>query len=564
MSAFDKLRFLFSGVHLRHVCKKIKHSWRYGFGREYIRLAVVGTTSSGKSFLLQDILTSLKSMSGIYHPLENGIQEFKDFGNYSPDEFGGDGGTPLYSCRQGNHYGSAMRHNDNTNASYDMDFLNIPGEIFAEPRTGVSRLKAFTTLKDKLRKTRKVFTVTLWMSDTGEQKWIVEPNNASAPTAADRAAMTSINPKTLVTSFKTWEQIFSELNEGKFKPVKGSAKRINGAILLKHFFEYDTDSVIRSIQEWIRSRKITDLGFDADDFQGNAYDRSFVFFHYCSLATDIVICDRIFTSEKSEDEMSFEKLIDGIYSFMDDCSESGQLNAYLAFRNVDFIMYSKEANYQKLNNQTLRVVPPMERYNVIYSLFAYAMQHYIEPAFVLERKKLADSLGMRDERILASGVADAITPDGVTDDADKLVDALLDVSGGSGFLKEDQPNLRAHIMSRLGGNEGQGFRMILTKTKTKRKTIRREKGDPMGMIVPHVYFSSTPITCEYDIYQNYTKDGRPAPDFKKTINGKDYYFHKCSSKVCFGSYQLTMDILSQHELGNFTIGALLRNLQELN
>lgn len=557
MSIFDKLRFLFSGVHFRHVYKKLKHSLRYGFGREYIRLAVVGTTSSGKSFLLQDILTSLKSMSGIYHPLENGLQEFKDFGNYSPDEFGGDGGTPLYSCRQGNHYGSAMKHNNNTNAKYDMDFLNIPGEIFAEPKSGVSRLQAFTKLRDKLRKTSKVFSVTLWMSDTGEQKWIVEPNNAAAPTAADRAAMSSINPKTLVTSFKTWAQIFSELNEGKYKPVKGSAKRINGADLLKHFFEYDTDSVIRSIQEWIRTRNIADLGFDADDFQGNAYDRSFVFFHYCSLATDIVICDRIFTSEKPEDEMSFGELINGINSFMKDSSESDELHVYLAFRNVDFIMYPKEANYQKLNSETLSQVVSTKRHNAIYSLFTYAMQHYINRKLEIKRDLLSEFIGMPEEKILAPGVTDAITPDGVTDNADKLVDALLDVSGGSGFLKEDQPDLYGHIKSRLGGNDGQGFRLLLTRTRTK-------KGDEnlaVGTIVPHVYFSCTPITCEYDIYQNYNVGGRPAPDFKKTIKGKDYYFSNCNSKVCFGSYQLTMDILVQHGLGNFIVGDLLRIMQ---
>ena len=126
------------------------------------------------------------------------------------------------------------------------------------------------------------------------------------------------------------------------------------------------------------------------------------------------------------------------------------------------------------------------------------------------------------------------------------------------ILKADTPDLRAHINSRLGGNAGKAFRLLLTKTKLK----KGNKKLAVGRIVPHVYFSCTPITSEYDIYQNYNLvEGRPAPDFKKIINGKPYFFHNMNSNVCFGSYQLTMDILTQHGLGNFKVGNLLRTMQ---
>ena len=559
MGIIDKLGYHFSAVHFRHVCKKMGYFWRYNVrNKKHIRLAVVGTTSSGKSFLLQDILTSLRSMAGIFNPLETTLQNYKDFGNYSPDEGGGEGGTPLYACRQGNHYGSSVKHNNNVGDRYDMDFLNIPGEIFATPRTGMSRLKAFTNLRDKLRKTGRAFSATLWMSDTGEQVWIVEPASGSSPTAADRVAVSPTNAKTLVTSFKTWEQIFSDLNVRHFKPVKGSVSRISGSTLLKHFFEYDTDSAIRSIQEWIRSSTVADLGFDAQDFEANAYDRGFVFFQYCSMATDIVICDRIFTSDQPSDEMSFGDLTKGLDSFIEDCSESEQLHVYLAFRNVDFIMYPQEKNYQILNKQTLSDISPDKQRNAVYSLFAYAMQHYLDGSLSAGREELSDFIGMPPEKIAAAETTEAITPECITADADQLVDALLDVTGGSGYLKKDTPDLRAHINSRLGGDDGHAFRMLLKKTKIK----MGKSTSAIERIIPHVYFSCTPITSGYDIYQNFKlEDGRPAPDFEKEINKKKYRFHHQNSNVCFGSYQLAMDILAQHQLGNFMVGDLLRIMQ---
>ena len=84
----------------------------------------------------------------------------------------------------------------------------------------------------------------------------------------------------------------------------------------------------------------------------------------------------------------------------------------------------------------------------------------------------------------------------------------------------------------------------------------------MDDIVPHVYFSCTPITSDYDIYENYINDkGRPASDFKKNIDGKDYLFRNMCSNVCFGSFQLAIDILAQHGLGNYEVGGLLRIMQ---
>ena len=554
MGIVDKLKYWFSAVCIQQACKRMKCFWRYRVrDRKYIHLAVVGTASSGKSFLLKDILTSLENMGAIFKSLETTLQPFKDFGTYSPDEFGGDGGTPLYACRQGNHYGAVVKHNNNNKDQYDMDFLNIPGEIFDAPASGMSRLKAYIALRDQLRKAGKVFRIRLWVSKkTTEKVWIVEPVYP-----ADREDKGISSGKALILSFKTWEHIYLDLQSKGFEPVKGSESRIKGAHLLQHFFEYDTDSAIRSIQSWIASGASGNLGFDMTDFTANRYDIAFVFFHYCSMATDIVICDRIYTSDTtSRTELSFGDLTEGLYSFIEDCSESDRLHVYLAFRNVDFLIYPHEMTYKMLNDKTLKELPSEDRHNAIYSLFAYAMQHYIDPRLSVKHEKLAAFLDVPENKVLELGGNVAVTLDGFTSDPDLLMKALMDLVVASKYMKKGAPDLRTHITSRLG-DKGHGFRKLLNKTNYKSK----KEGTPIGDIIGHVYFSCTPITSKYDVYRNNTTNERSPSEFVKTINGVNYFFSDMNSKVCFGSFQLAMDLLAQHELGNFKVGGLLRIMQ---
>ncbi len=115
-----------------------------------------------------------------------------------------------------------------------------------------------------------------------------------------------------------------------------------------------------------------------------------------------------------------------------------------------------------------------------------------------------------------------------------------------------------HITSRFGGlGNADAFRRLLQKTGI----------DALDdIIVPHVYFTSTPITSEYEMYKNYQEevDGKEmmALDFKRVSeNGIESTFWSRSSQACLGTFQLCMDILNHHQLRNFTQGSLLRHLQ---
>ena len=168
MNPISKLQYLFSSTHLRRMRQVIKAKL-HRMNRKRIRLAVVGTASSGKSFLLRDILKTLTSMSGVFYPLDTELQSYKNFANYSPDETGGHGRTPLYACRPNNHYGAHVVHKNASGDKYDLSFLNIPGETFAKPSpTRPSRLQAYLTLKDLISQLHGHFTVSTWHTDAGD------------------------------------------------------------------------------------------------------------------------------------------------------------------------------------------------------------------------------------------------------------------------------------------------------------------------------------------------------------------------------------------------------------
>ena len=113
-------------------------------------------------------------------------------------------------------------------------------------------------------------------------------------------------------------------------------------------------------------------------------------------------------------------------------------------------------------------------------------------------------------------------------------------------------DLEAHIRSRIGA-PGQGFQQIL----------QQARAEIMGGLVPHVFFTCTPITANYDVYQNGNavetdSNGQPQSPHKFYLNG--YEFSEANSRAHFGSLQLCLDVLTQHELVDEPTGNLLDQL----
>lgn len=531
------------------------------FPPEIIRLAVVGSISSGKSFLIRDLLNAISGMDCTCFrskTLERKYGfKYRSPKIFSPNENGGNGGTPIYACRQSKHFGCRVAKT--SSFRYVLSFVNIPGEIFEEPK-----LSHYHQLKNQLLTDRKLFTVYTY-DISGAKRLIVKPNENLC--TVDGTIEPPKDPKDYVDRFKSWAEINGELEPNK-KFMAKKVEHISGNELMMNFFKYDTDSVMRSIISLIEAADVFHgLSFNADDFENNKSDLSFVFFHYCTLATDIILCDRVYARRDQEPEeenigqMDYKTLTNNLYQFLEEEDLAKTIKVYLAFRNVDFLLQKPEveAAYQSLYKQLRKKQKDIEGCrNVIYSLFAYILFNHIG----IFNYDIGDSieyiLGI-DETMnieLLPGEANSVEEDFVKE----LEKRYIDISGSNGQIMSPV-GVSDHILSRIG-DQGLGFRQLLVQTGW--------KGDSNSSFVPHVFFTCTPITQDYRVFKNGDKNkGQDEFGFYREItldDGKVVVkdFDQASSCACFGSYQLLLDILYRHGIiDSFPHGGLLQQIMDI-
>lgn len=535
---------------------------------ECIRLAVVGNASSGKSFLLKDIIDALRSMGCSFYASDSleakdGFQ-YKPFSNYAPNQKGGGGGTPLYACRHEDHYGQLIKNHD---FKFDLCFLNIPGEIFTE-----EMLQCYIDLKRLLMSDKKLFKVHTYVNPAGDKRLIVKPNPKVCKMEDDDTVTVppTSSKDAYLQRFKPWAVINSELDMARFKDDGG--KDLKGEDMMLNFFKYDTDSVMRSIQDLMKKKVFPSLEFDADDFEERNLDLSFVFFHYCTLATDIVICDRVYThlnrnAEKEKEKLGFNDLTVKLSQFLDKEKLASKVNVYMAFRNVDFLLQDAnvEQAYKDLNKRLMaRGLSLEQRRNVIYSLFSYLLFDHLGYDMRNLGETMEHILGLEPENgidfkdtdeTVVEGEKDVARGENKVDKAfiNQLKNRYIDVNGNAEHVF-NADNLEDHIRSRVGG-QGQAFRMLLTQT-----GWHPENQDTF---VPHVYFTCTPITEDYRVYKNGLKSIAGQDEFDFYCEGSMTKFSDVGSRACFGSYQLCMDIFNRHNIGSFDYGAMLQRIFDI-
>lgn len=521
------------------------------FEPKRIRLAVVGAPSSGKSFLLKDIIDALYRLGyAIYDSdrleHEDGFR-YTDFGNYSPNQKGGNGQTPVYACRHRDHYGqrcSGFR-------KFDLDFLNIPGEIFTK-----ERLRGFNSLKRELDKRSALFVECTYVNQAGDQRLIVEAREEFSRIEGARESTETGEKDTQF--FSNWLQIFGELNTGGYQCTNRRA--LTGKKLLKKFFRYDTDSVMQSIADLIANGQITCPEIQSVDAFYEVHMREFVFFHYCSLATDIVVCDRVFEpkdrqkdkrkdeqKDKQFTEITFAELSAQLMQFLRVESHVKNIHLYLALRNIDYLLQKPEVEqaYQQLLAKLKQQPYALSNggcawRNALYSLFAYTLLGHAE---LLNPTKtdLDELLGMDAELVKE-----------LPDNAKELEKRFLDIEQSQQHL-HNSDTVRLHIQSRVNG-----FMPLLQQTKWRQR-------NNMSVGVPHVHFSCTPITEYFEVFRNADETkGQEASQFYR--DGVKMTFGEQNSNMCFGSLQLCIDILRQHDMigDDIATGNLLKDIFDLH
>lgn len=516
---------------------------RYKIGNtKRIKLAVIGTPSSGKSYLLSDIIHSF-SLLGFKRgelPLSFPFSSFAGYFNDISDPNGCVGGTVTYACRQENHYG-AMLYGGCDGQKVDIEFVNIPGEVFSTDQTSIS---TFFMLRDSIKRTAKgVFTVTTWQAFDGEKCYVVEPSDGvrqkNGLPVSDKSSTVAINESAYKMSYGEWPQIYSKLNRRQYQEVPGSRRDVNGKYIINHFFELMPDSLMQTIKEAWPSFVNGNMKVTQEAFINNKLDRDFYFHMFCQDATDIIICDKLFSQGEvtSEEEQAaaqnFSQMTQLINQFLE--GNKARPNIYLAFRGADMMM--DEEKVKQIKSQ-LKDYREDERNNAIYSYFLHDVCEYLGTQGN-HPSPINPWIGLRPTED-----ADALTSDFVNTDCTALTG--LDI--------------KRHIESRLG-TMASGFWMLLN-TVSDRNRVNVEYNRPNKLpIPPHVYFTSTPIDDSYDIYEADSENKNQR--FVHKEGDKVVSFNVVGRPLCFGTFQLCTDLLVQNGVnpGAFRVGALLRKLQ---
>lgn len=516
----------------------LQNIWRYKITNvPQVHLAVVGLPASGKSYLIYDIMRAFACM---------GHQQYnyrKDGVTYcTPTQYEGDvimGGTmeqtPLYPCRQENHYGTQCHKG---RSKFDIDYLNIPGETFQDK----DNVKLFFRLYNTLNTGKKNFRIVTWTRVTGDKELVVEPLHGDT-TKLDEARKADAE---LLEGFRTqdylpWDQIFAELHVRGFKPTSKS-KKISGKKLLKNLMKYNVDSVMRSIATIAEVSSLDEY----NNCDKSRFLRKFYFLNYCNNATDVVICDKMLVPKEANrrvQSMTFGDLCTNLQELF--TSGGSRPNVYLAFRGVDFLLQGCEDKYNEIkstiDNDSDIQVKSEEQRNAQYSVFAYAMWQCIDPRTKIDRREIKDCLGI----------------DLSNDDFDHLQDHYINLDNPSCAVADGSTS-QSYITTSIGSQGGKKFLDLLNYSYPNLNLQLIE--NPIDYIKPHIYFTCTPITEDFLIYRN-DPDAGYARFFTDSRKGAARYFDQCGSNLCFGSYQLALDIMRQHNINNDNVYDLLERCQ---
>ena len=233
-----------------------------------IRLAVFGTTGAGKTYFLEDVVHLLTDSN--FLNLKNqdsnkvGFRPFKFFmSDIGTPGYHLNEKTPNYACRHKNHYCSVFYDGTKT---FKFSFLDIPGEaIKTEKATSdngkvmIDRFALCSLLYDGLKVSKKkLFIAKTWKDSLGNQVQTIEFNGKTNHNSADTESNTSpadTLPNTYQTNaidvvrhstYATKEDVLSYM-EAKYKC--DHSEEITGEEFIKHFYDFDADSIYRNIPD---------------------------------------------------------------------------------------------------------------------------------------------------------------------------------------------------------------------------------------------------------------------------------------------------------------------------
>lgn len=545
--------------------------------KDNLRLAVIGATASGKSYLLTDAVAALVKMGFRPHDVD-GHPSTSMFESLVNDYSTGVNSTPVYACRPTNHF--ASRYESEQRGGFTLNFLDIPGEVVTQDSIN----EASAIIRALSKHKSKDFIEKTWSNGSRTWKTVefsAAHNGSSQENSPEESKQTSItlagaqdSKQSLLGNIKTDDQtvilnnggrtrayqsnevVFKELRTQRFSVI-GTERSISGQHILGHFEEYVTDTVINAI---IDAWEALDLDAEltnvsCNETYGNTlrqddskktrfvkvYKNHFYFHYYIFFATDIVICDKctlpdglpIDQKEKTDSTKHFWGMIAALKVMFGQKGISKK-ELYLAFKGIDAVM--QQSRIQQLWKKTTDL-------NLCYS-------HFLAILFAMYHQGNQDKENVFDEDNEDSSsnnegcLATDLDAYGEFVAGNTMVPKLcfkdyIDPSIYPQYIKNEESiqttsimPFYEHIFNRIASFLGIPDAIGVPKDPSC-------VGNCFGGVPPHVHFTATPIDngftiCEHDKeHENRLFKGNAADP---------------SMRICFGTRQLVTDILLQHEL----------------
>lgn len=489
--------------------------------RKQISVAVIGFPASGKSYLISDLIASLKHVGFVPEKLPL-LYPYNSLGAFFNDVFvnGGMEQTGRNACRSTDHYGACLKHKD-SGRLIALDFLNIPGETF---RDAEKQLLRYNSLVSAIKVTRKgVFFLTLWRNPSGKECLLLEPSRKKqkefvSPTweeleKSDSDVSEQLYQVSRRGEYQSWRAIFSELNYGSYRRV--SSKTISGKYLLDHFFEVNTDSVFSTLRT-VWSSFAPNLSL-AEYLAEHAF-HDFYYMHYSVHATDLIVCDKLFLTGMNpmpDGGQNFLSMIEVLAALFPYGKRKPQ--TYLAFRGTDMMMSKYSETFRR---------------------------RFLEQGVRAKEAACYEAVLKQMETLIEN--------DGDVSCLERFGDDLLLDACPEEYRTITEGDVVSHILSRLGGDNAHGFRLLLQVSETHRSRL-----ESYDVLPPHVFFTATPIDSDFRFYVN---DPANVTRFIRQENGvgdkasnriTNYAFHVEIAKrriqhLCFGTLQLISSIMENN------------------
>ena len=528
--------------------------------KNVIRLAVVGATSSGKTYLLTDIIGALYRLGYVQKDrledasLHHSVLELID------DVTNAQGGvrtTKVYACRAHNHYASDFTGTDNLH----LEFLDVPGEVMTPESIRIFH----AVMKSLMACTEKIFTETVWKNKNSRKTVRLveyyEENKADAtrrqtpsgpvlhdPRQTRHQVSMEVTPDlTEQAVLEVWANDYMSIQQRKnyyrqrgYRPADSS--RVSGKSLFQHFFQYDTDTVISAIADAWRVLDIdgrlaggaTGMTATTRDAFLREYKMHFYFHYYTFYATDVVVCDKCCVPASAGLQSSrndhFSQMMHALVSLTSYVDMRERKNWYLAFKGIDALM--QEPVFRGLYEMSGANV------NLVYTHFVTLLRLASHSGLLKDANLLLPScpnpFDGKEEMAEALAGAEGLSEE-VTDECYRQYETVCaDVLDGLLFKSPSEYTMTGpydideHVRLRVAD---------FSQADPQRLAPHGETGQLL-QLPPHVYFTATPIDDHFHICDHRQEDNQ-------TFEGAASRYNQ---RACFGTLQLTVNLLLEHDL----------------